>query len=61
MNIFFQVMLNEVLKSSDVKQQEIKELVAVSYNFYKKHFQNLKENAKQVYIFIRFWLVFHLA
>ena len=43
MRIFFQVMLNEVLKSckkmispdakADVKQQEIKELVAVSYNF----------------------------
>ena len=25
-----------------VKQQEIKEMVAVSYNFYKKYLQNLK-------------------
>ena len=41
MKIFFQIMLNEVLKNSDVKQQEINELVAVSYNFYKKHFKNL--------------------
>ena len=27
---------------ADVKQQEIKEIVAVSYNFYKKDLQNLK-------------------
>ena len=27
---------------ADVKQQEIKEMVAVSYNFFKKYFQNLK-------------------
>ena len=28
---------------ADVKQQEIKEMVAVSYNFYKKYLQNAKE------------------
>ena len=47
---FFQ-MLHEVLKGCkklyllmkpNVKQQQIKELVAVSYNFFKKHLQNLK-------------------
>ena len=27
---------------ADVKQQDIKEMVAASYNFYKKYFQNLK-------------------
>ena len=49
--IFFQIMLHEVLKGCkklyllmkpDVKQQQIKELIAVSYNFFKKHLQNLK-------------------
>ena len=27
---------------ADVKQEEIKELVAVSYNFYKAYLENLK-------------------
>ena len=47
-------MLNEVLKSckkmmstdvkADVKQQEVKEPVAVSCIFYKKYLQKLKQN-----------------
>ena len=36
---------------ADVKQQEIKELVDPSFNFYKKYFQNLECNVKQACIF----------
>ena len=35
----------------DVKQQEIKELVAISLTFYNKYLQNSKYNVKQVCIF----------
>ena len=34
---------------ADIKQQEIKELVALSRNFF--YFQNLKYNVKQAHIF----------
>ena len=48
-------MLNEFLKISEkcllikanIKQQEIKDLVAVSYIFFKKYPQNLKYNVKE--------------
>ena len=36
---------------ADVKQQELKELVVVSFNFYKKYLENLKCNVKQACIF----------
>ena len=35
----------------DVKQQETKDLVVVSFNFYKKYLQNLKCTVKQACIF----------
>ena len=42
-------MASAVVKA--VKQQEIKELVVVFFNFHKKYLQNLKCNVKQAYIF----------
>ena len=36
---------------SNIKQQEIKDLVAVSDKFYKKYLQNFKYNVKKVCIF----------
>ena len=32
---------------ANIKQQEIKDLVALSYNFLKKYLQNLKYNVKE--------------
>ena len=32
---------------ANIKQQEIKDLVAASYNFFKKYPQNLKYNVKE--------------
>ena len=32
---------------ANINQQEIKDLVAVSYNFFKKYLQNLKYNVKE--------------
>ena len=32
---------------ANIKQQEIKDLVALSYNFSKKYLQNLKYNVKE--------------
>ena len=32
---------------ANIKQQEIKDLVAVSYNFFKKYPQNFKYNVKE--------------
>ena len=36
---------------ANVKQQEIKELVAVLLNSHKNYLQNLKDNLKRAYIF----------
>ena len=35
----------------NIKQQEIKDLVGVSTNFYRKYLQNLKYNIKRVCVF----------
>ena len=35
----------------NIKQQEIKDLVGVSTNFYRKYLQNLKYNVKRVCVF----------
>ena len=43
---------------ANIKQQEIKDLVAVSYIFFKKYPQNLKYNIKEGLFFIWFSLVF---
>ena len=44
---------------ANMKQQEIKDLVAVSYIFFKKYPQNLKYNVKEGVFFIWFSLAFH--
>ena len=46
---------------ANIKQQEIKDLVALPYNFFKKYLQNLKYNVKEgaFFNFIWFSLAFH--